>query len=351
MTPLARSLIARIEAVGPITLADYMAECLMHPVHGYYTTQTVFGAKGDFITAPEISQMFGEMLGLALAQAWLDQGAPDRFTLAELGPGRGTLMADVLRATQRVPGFQAAAQVVLVEASAALRVVQTQRLAPMAVTHPDCIHALPDQPLFLLANEFFDALPIHQFQFDGQHWRERCIGQSGGALVFGLSDPIDPPLASVVFHDPVPGRVVETCPAASPYLSAVRDRILRFGGAALIVDYGGWRSCGDTFQALRAHRPVDPLAEPGLADLTAHVDFEALALMAGLPAVFAEQSAVLTRLGIDARSARLAQSLTGDALQSHLAAHRRLTHPEEMGSVFKVLGLSAPGLPPPPGFA
>ncbi|NEX46959.1 class I SAM-dependent methyltransferase [Pseudotabrizicola algicola] len=351
MTELARIIAARIAATGPMTLADYMAECLLHPAHGYYTTRPPFGAEGDFITAPEISQMFGELLGLCLAQAWLDQGAPAPFTLAELGPGRGTLMADVLRATRGVAGFHAAAQVVLVEASPALRAQQAARLAPHPLAHAAQIDALPDQPLFLLANEFFDALPIHQFQYDGRAWRERLVGLKDGALVFGLSDPVQPDLSLPVFQDPVAGRVAEVCPAARPYAVVIRDRIARHGGAALIVDYGGWRSSGDTFQALRRHAFADPLAAPGEADLTAHVDFEALAALCALPYGYCEQGAFLTRLGIESRAARLAQSLTGDALQSHLAAHRRLTHPDEMGSLFKVLGLHRPGTQPPPGLA
>ncbi|TGD62551.1 class I SAM-dependent methyltransferase [Tabrizicola sp. WMC-M-20] len=350
-TPLGRIIAARIAATGPITLAEYMAECLLHPDHGYYTTRTPFGAAGDFTTAPEISQMFGELLGLCLAQSWLDQGAPNPFTLAELGPGRGTLMADVLRATRAVPGFHAGAQVMLVEASPALRSEQLARLAPRDITHADSIAALPDQPLFLLANEFFDALPIRQFQFDGTHWRERLVGVQGGQLAFGLSDPLTLPFAAPAFRDPAPGRVVEVCPAAQPIAETIGQRTHAHGGAALIVDYGGWRSAGDTFQAVRAHGFADPLATPGQADLTAHVDFEALAAHAGLPHAYTGQGPFLLRLGIEARAARLAHSLTGAPLQSHLAAHRRLTHPQEMGSVFKVLGLHRPGTPPPPGFA
>ncbi len=351
MTPLAHLLIRRIRATGPITLADYMAECLLHPDHGYYTTRDPLGAAGDFTTAPEISQMFGELLGLCLAQAWLDQGAPATFTLAELGPGRGTLMADVLRATRGVPGFHAAAKIVLVEASPVLRATQTARLAPHAIHHATSLSDLPDQPLFLLANEFFDALPVQQFHFDGQVWRERLVGLRDDHLTFGLSDPITRPLTAPAFAQPLPGRVVEVCSAAHAYLHAARGRIHRHGGAALIVDYGGWGSSGDTVQAMRRHAFVDPLAEPGLADLTAHVDFAALAVLFGPAHAYSDQGSFLARLGIGARAARLAQSLTGDALQSHHAAYRRLTHPDEMGSLFKVLALYPPDRRCPPGFA
>jgi len=209
MTPLAKVLAARIAMTGPITLADYMTDCLLHPQHGYYTTRDPFGQAGDFITAPEISQMFGELVGLCLAQCWLDQGAPPRVTLAELGPGRGTLMADALRATRAVPGFHAALDVLLVEASPALRRLQLQTV-PQArhVAHPD---DLPDAPLFLVANEFLDALPIRQFQRDGAGWREVMVGLEKGLLVPGLSDPA--PLAALDHRldDTAPGQIVETC--------------------------------------------------------------------------------------------------------------------------------------------
>ncbi len=349
MTPLAALLIERIRESGPISVAEYMAECLLHPAHGYYTTRDPFGAGGDFTTAPEISQMFGELFGLALAQAWLDQGAPSPFTLAELGPGRGTLMADALRATRGVPGFHAAARVVLVEASPVLRARQRDRLAPHPVTWADSTDSLPDQPLFLIANEFFDALPIRQFLRDGAVWRERLVGLDKGHLAFGLSAPLPQVPDSPAFRDAPAGALVEVCPAATFALAPVRARIARFGGLAYIIDYGDWRSRGDTLQALRAHAFDDPLAHPGEADLTAHVDFEALAQGAGACA-YDTQGAVLARLGIAARADRLAQGLAGPARETHLAALRRLTHPQEMGSLFKVLALCRAGSPPPPGF-
>ncbi|QYZ70199.1 class I SAM-dependent methyltransferase [Neotabrizicola shimadae] len=351
MTPLADLLARRIAATGPITVAEYMAECLLHPAHGYYATRDPFGTAGDFTTAPEISQMFGELLGLCLAQSWLDQGAPTPFTLAELGPGRGTLMADVLRATRAVPGFHAAAQVVLVEASPVLRQVQARTLGSHPVEWVGDAADLPDRPLFLLANEFFDALPIRQFQRDGAQWRERLIGLKGGALAFGLSDPVGPALPGPCFAADPPGTVAEICPSALPVMEEIARRLRSHGGVALIVDYGGWRSKGDTLQALRAHRMEDPLANPGEADLTAHVDFEALALAADVPhSGLTRQGDLLLRLGIAGRAERLAQRLTGAALDSHRAALHRLTDPAEMGSLFKALALHAPGMPPPPGF-
>lgn len=335
-----------------MTLADYMAECLLHPAHGYYATRDPFGRGGDFTTAPEISQMFGEMLGLCLAQAWLDQGGPAPFTLAELGPGRGTLMADALRATRAVPGFHAAAQLVLVEASPTLRQVQRMTLKDQPVTWADTADALPDAPLFLIANEFFDALPIRQFTRQGEGWAETVVGLSGDRLTLGRTAPA--PLAALAHRltDTRQGGIVEICPAAAPIMAAIGARIAAHGGAALIIDYGDWRSQGDTFQAMQDHRFADPLAAPGEADLTAHVDFEALAQGAA-PARAARlipQGALLQRLGIDMRAERLARALTGAALQSHLAAHRRLTAPTEMGSLFKALAIHPATVPPPPGF-
>ena len=352
VTPLAEILGRRIAATGPMTLADYMAECLLHPAHGYYATRDPLGAAGDFTTAPEISQMFGELMGLCLAQAWLDQGAPARFVLAELGPGRGTLMADLWRATRGVPGFHAAATLWLVEASPVLRAAQARRL-PHA-HWADTADALPEgAPLFLVANEFFDALPIRQFRRDGAGWREVLVGLKDGALALGLGDPLSPPDLAHRLADTAPGMIVETCPAARPVMAAIESRIAAQGGAALIVDYGDWRSRGDTFQALRNHAFADPLAEPGLADLTAHVDFEALAQAAPRLSASAltPQGDLLRALGIEARATRLAQGLSGRAREQHMAALRRLTGPQEMGSLFKALALVAPGTALPPGFA
>ena len=352
MTALADLLIRRICATGPITVAEYMADCLLHPQHGYYSTREPFGTQGDFITAPEISQMFGEMLGLCLGQCWLDQGAPAPVTLAEIGPGRGTLMADVLRATRGVPGFHAAAQVVLVEASSRLRAVQQAALGDGA-TWVESVSALPDQPLFLLANEFFDALPIRQFIRHDDGWQERMVGLDANRLTFGLSAPTRLQVLEHRIGDTRPGDVVELCPAASGIMASIAARIARHGGAAVIVDYGNWRSRGDTLQAMRGHAPADVLAEPGLADLTAHVDFEALARAASPCATsrLTDQGVLLERLGITARAQVLAGRLTGAALDAHIAAHRRLTHTHEMGRLFKALAIHAPGMAAPPGFA
>ena len=344
-------LLRRITKTGPITLAEFMADCLMHPEHGYYATRDPFGTAGDFITAPEISQMFGEMLGLALAQAWMDQGAPARFTLAELGPGRGTLMADILRATRGVPGFHTAAEVHLVEASPHLRGVQTTRLAPLHITHHDTVTTLPDQPLFLVANEFFDALPIRQFIRKGDFWCERQVGETEGKLALGLTAPLPNAALDHRLNDTKDDDLVELCPALAPICEEISTRIDAHGGAALIIDYGDWRSLGDTFQALAAHKATDAMAAPGTADLTAHVDFERIAHFAAPLAhsLLTPQGVFLERLGITDRAQALAAQMTGAPLTTHIAAHRRLTHPDEMGTLFKVLGLVGRTSPDIPG--
>ncbi len=349
MTALGDLLIARIARTGPLSVAEYMAECLMNPDHGYYATRDPFGAEGDFTTAPEITQMFGELIGLSLAQAWVDQGQPSPFTLAELGPGRGTLMADALRATKGVAGFHDAASVHLVETSPTLRKAQA-RLIPDATWHDD-VDTLPDAPLFLIANEFFDALPVRQFVRDGDGWREKMVGVSDGKLSFGLSAAAPMALLADRLDDTRDGDLVEHCVGLAANTTSISTKIAAFGGAALIIDYGDWLSLGDTLQALKAQHHVDPLATPGAADLTAHVDFAAIAAHTH-PAKFSRltpQGVFLERLGITARAQSLATKLSGDALRSHVAAHRRLTHPAEMGELFKVISIYPPTATPPPG--
>ncbi len=349
MTALGDLLIARIARTGPISLADYMADCLMHPEHGYYATRDPFGTSGDFTTAPEISQMFGELIGLSLAQAWIDQGQPTPFTLAELGPGRGTLMADVLRATKAVPGFHAAMSVHFVETSPVLRKAQAIRV-PDAAWH-DTVETLPDQTLFLIANEFFDALPIRQFVREGHAWREKMVGLTDDRLSFGLSAAAPIALLEHRLDDTQDGDLVEYCTALPAIVQSISAKIARWGGTAIIVDYGDWVSLGDTLQGLKAQQHVDLLETPGGADLTAHVDFAAIAENAA-PAKFSRlttQGVFLERLGITQRAQSLAGALNGDALKSHVAAHRRLTHPGEMGDLFKVMGIYPANATPPPG--
>ena len=233
----------------------------------------------------------------------------------------------------------------------ALHERQRQKLAPERVTWLGSASDLPDAPLFLVASEFFDALPVRQFVRDGSGWRERLVGLRDGGLAFGLSEPV--PLAELDHRlgSTRPGDLVELRTAADAVIESVASRLAECGGAALVIDYGNWRSLGDTLQAVKEHRSTDPLAEPGWADLTAHVDFEALANAArgAVPSALTPQGVFLERLGITARANRLAKSLCGRALEEHVAAHRRLTHPQEMGSVFKVLGFTPESAPPLPG--
>jgi NADH dehydrogenase [ubiquinone] 1 alpha subcomplex assembly factor 7 len=342
MTPLAKIIAQRIRATGPITLADYMEVCLLHPQHGYYATRDPFGRAGDFTTAPEISQIYGELCGLALTQAWLDQGRPAPFSLAEPGPGRGTLMADMLRAMCAAPGMVDAAHVSLIEASPHLRQVQRERLGP--IRHLDHVDDLPHQPLFLMANEFFDALPIRQFQRVDEGWAERVVGLGEDGLRLGLAPPVRLPREGRI------GDVIEDCPAAPAIVTAIARRIAGHGGAAIFVDYGGWNGFGDTFQALRNHAPEDPLANPGEADLTAHVDFARLAAAALSAGVECSrpihQGEWLLSLGAEARARKLAAA--GD--ENVMSALHRLTHGAEMGHLFKAMAIWPKGAPPVPGF-
>jgi len=351
MTPLGRIVAERIRADGPMRLDAYMALCLGHPEHGYYVTRDPLGQAGDFTTAPEISQMFGEIIGAWLAQVWMDQGAPDRFVLAEFGPGRGTLMADALRAASCLRGLRDAADLRLIETSPALRRAQAGSLADYEPRWADDVAALPDLPLFAIANEFFDALPIRQFQRAENAWRERMVGPSddGPRLVWGPPRP-DGQLTTR-FPDVRDGAIVEICAAGEAIAANAGARIAMRGGTLLIVDYGEWDGIGDTFQAVSRHAPTDPLTAPGEADLTAHVRFRALAEATGLDRHGpVGQGEFLERLGVTERARALAAGRDGPALDAIVAQHRRLTHPSEMGSLFRALALVPPGAPSPPGF-
>jgi len=333
-----------------MSIADYMATCLMHPEHGYYATRDPFGSGGDFTTAPEISQMFGELVGLSLAQCWLDQGSPNPFVLAEAGPGRGTLMADILRATTLVSGFHAALQIHLIETSPALRDVQRSTLKRDDIVWHDTFDTLPGLPLFLCANEFFDALPIRQVQRADIGWQERRIGVKDGELVLGLNEPASFSQLDDRLEETQKGDIVEFCPAGIAAAETIGQHIVQHGGTALVVDYGDWRSLGDTFQAVQNHQPINVLANPGNADLTAHVDFEAIAMASpSQHSRLTTQGVFLERLGITQRAHALATKLRGAALESHIAAHRRLTAPSEMGTLFKVIAFYPEDRTPPPG--
>ncbi len=349
MTPLGQLIRDRIAAAGPISVAEYMSWCLGHPQYGYYMRRDPFGRAGDFITAPEISQMFGELIGGWLAATWVQAGCPSRVVLAELGPGRGTLMADALRTAARQPGFMAAVDLWLIETSPALRARQAAALAAHEPRWADRVEALPAAPLLLVANEFFDALPVRQFQRLDALWRERRIGLEDNALTFVWAAPQADPILDAQFARVPDGAFVETNPLGQAIAAEIGTRIFRHGGAALIVDYGDAGGTGDTLQAVANHANTDPLAAPGTADLTAHVAFDSLASAASDAGATSfgplPQGVFLERLGITLRARKLAAARPQDAA-SIAAAHRRLTHPDEMGNLFRVLALSERDDPP-----
>ena len=350
-TPLAEKIRWLIEADGPMSVAAYMAHCLGDPEHGYYATRDPFGAAGDFVTAPEVSQMFGEIVGAWLVHVWGLAGGPSPVRLVELGPGRGTLMADILRVSARRPDFTAAISVHLVETSPVLRAKQAATLAASGhrADWHDSFSDVPPGPVLLVANEFFDALPIRQFIRIKGRWRERVIGLEGASrLSFGLG----PGILDQRREAPA-GAILEVSPAREGLTADLARRIAAEGGAALIVDYGYTQGGpGETLQAVRGHAFADPLATPGEADLTAHVDFAALAASAaGAGAAVhgpVTQSRFLVSLGLLDRAGRLvaaADEVTREAIRT---AVERLTGPDQMGELFNVLAITTPGLTPPP---
>ncbi len=361
MTPLARILRRRIARHGPITVARFMAEALGHPRHGYYRRRDPLGRAGDFITAPEISQLFGDMLGLWCADQWDRMGRPRPLNLVELGPGRGTLMADALRAAKVKPGFRAAIELHLVETSPMFRDRQRRALAAASPTWHDRLETVPAGPMLLLANEFFDALPVHQLQLTARGWRERLVGlePEGEAFRLVLADRPAPAAARVpprLCAAALPAdSVVEVAPAGTDLARAIGARLTADGGAALIVDYGHAASApGDTLQAVRGHRRHPPLDDPGRADLTAHVDFAALAHAAAEGGAGAHgpvtQGAFLKALGIETRMARLVAGATPAQAAEIRAGCRRLLDQGAMGALFKVLALCPRDMPAPAGF-
>ena len=274
----------RIRAFGPITLADYMAAALTDPEEGYYRRRDPLGAAGDFVTAPEVSQMFGELIGAWAAIAWEQMGRPDPVRLVELGPGRGTLMADALRATSRVAGFHQALRLHLVEVGERLMERQREALSSWQPTWHAELGDVPSGPSIVLANEFLDTLPIRQLVRAGNGWEERLVGLNGDDLAFVFGPTALAPLLPPSLEDALPGATVEVSPARIALVDLLARRLLSHGGVALLIDYGPPESrAGGTFQAIRSHKSWPPLAEPGTADITSHVDFGELARAAGSP--------------------------------------------------------------------
>lgn len=360
MSLLAQGLRRLILEHGPISVARYIALALGHPTAGYYPRRDPLGRGGDFVTAPEISQLFGELVGLLLAQHWLDLGRPARAHLAELGPGRGTLMADAWRAARVVPGFREALSVHLVETSPVLRERQAAALPGVPVRWHDELAGVPrEAPLFLVANEFLDALPVRQFVRHRGRWRERLVDvdEAGGFrfTLAPLSSPL-PKLASGLAEEQPEGAVLELGPAREAVAQAIAARVVEQGGLALLIDYGsdGPLMLGDSLQAVRGHRKVDPLQAPGETDLSAHVDFAGIArgALAAGAAVHGPipQGTLLRRLGIELRLRQVAANATPEQRRLLETGCARLVEPDQMGELFRAVAVTPPSAPTPPGF-
>ena len=323
MNALETRLKKMIEENGPVDIGTLMTLAIGH----YYSTRDPFGARGDFTTAPEISQMFGEMIGVCLADAWLKMGSPNPATLVEAGPGRGTLMADILRAMKSVPGFHDAAQIHLIEMSPVLKEKQEETLKDYKIFWHESLDSIPQQgPLFFVANEFLDALPMRQFQFAQNAWHERVIGVDGEDFFVGL---IPSGLTLPAGND---NAVFELSPQRENFVTSVAERISEAGGVALFIDYGHDQSgFGDTLQAVKDHQFTDVLQNLGEADLTSHVDFAAVKKAAHGVAVFGPvgQGDFLKNMGIEFRAQRLGQQ----------AELERLISSQQMGDLFRVIGL------------
>ena len=349
----------RIAAAGPVPVAAFIAMALFDPTTGYYSNRPPIGAAGDFITAPEISQIFGELVGLWCAHVWEEIGRPDPVVLAELGPGRGVLMADFLRAAAAVPGFRAALRLHLVEASPILRAEQQRRLGDADPVWLGDVGELPDAPLLLVANEFLDALPIRQLVRGDRHWRERLVAVDAAGRLCLAEGPETPALALLVPPErraAPPGTVIELCPAAAALAAALAERLQGQPGAALFVDYGYREPPGSsTLSAIAGHAAAGILDAPGTADLSAHVDFAAFAATARDAGVAIHgplpQGAFLEALGAELRLAALLRRAAPGQRAALDAGLRRLIDPAEMGTLFKALALTSPGLPAPAGFA
>ena len=342
---LADRLAAEIRQSGPLTVAQYMTACLHDPVDGYYATRPALGETGDFVTAPLVSQMFGELIGIWMASSWQAIGAPPRVRLVEMGPGDGTLMSDLLRAARALPGFLEAADIWLVETSAPLQALQQERLGDAARWASSLDEVPEGAPLLLVANELLDCLPARQFVRTAAGWAEQVVGVGpDGALAFGRV-PAPPPIA-----DAREGSIVEVSGAQAALGQMLGERVCRDGGAALLIDYGrDTPGFGDTLQALRRHERVDPLACPGEADLTVWADFPAVmtaARQAGARASILTQAAFLSRLGVGGRAEALVRSRPDKAAAIGRQL-QRLVGADEMGELFKACCLYAPGWRPP----
>ena len=351
---------ALIEAQGPMSVAQFMTIALLDPKDGYYPNRDAIGAAGDFITAPEVSQMFGEMIGLWLVQAWADQGSPKNPRLVELGPGRGTLMADILRTAAVAPEFLADLDVVMIEASPAMQAQQADKLRGLGADlswQAQFDDHLGDRPLFLVANEFFDALPVRQYVKTERGWCERMVTALDGELQFALA-PVPIPKASVpAGREAAPdGGVFETSPASTALAEEIARIIATKGGAGLILDYGYGEATGfsETLQAVSGHRFAEALYDPGHDDISAHVDFAALAAAGKRSgaSVFGPttQGMFLANIGITERAEQLMKA-NPESARDLLTATERLIGNDQMGKLFKVLAFAPPAISDLAGFA
>ena len=340
---------------GPISVERYMSLCLSHPTMGYYMTRDPFGAGGDFITSPEISQMFGELVGLWSAEAWKLDGAPQPSRLVELGPGRGALMADALRALRVATAFYASLEVTMVETSRKLVAAQQAKLAnaERPIAWVDSIDKLPPAAAVIVANEFFDALPVRHYVKAADGWHERQVGLVDGKLAFGAAPEREPYLQA----DAPVGAVLEVAALSLRIMTQLAVNIVRNGGVLLVIDYGHTQTqIGETLQAMREHKFVDPLADPGDADLTSHVDFAALARAARAAGARVHgpvtQGDFLTQIGIGKRAEALMRNATVPQQFEIKSSLQRLTSqdkPTDMGRLFKVIAVTRPSVAGLPG--
>lgn len=346
----------KIRESGPISIAEYMELCLGHPVHGYYIKQDPFGARGDFITAPEVCQVFGELVGMWCADMW-SQWGEGPVALVELGPGRGTLMQDALRATRIVEGFHEHTTVHLIETSPVLQAVQFHALenAYDRVEWHESIDALPEKPCLIIANEFFDALPIRQHVQTAQGIKERCVGiddETGELCFIQEARGLSLAKGDTAIKD---GTIMESCQAAKDIMRKLCEHLSRFGGALLLIDYG-YLGVGhqDTLQAVKNHLYHPILQDPGDADLTAHVDFATLREAAEDHGMSVsgpiDQGKFLVRLGLQIRTERLLQHASEEQAMQLISGARRLIDPAQMGKLFKAMAVVADPNLNPAGF-
>lgn len=346
MSALKEILIERIKKSGALNIAQFMTLALSHPTHGYYIKQDPFGQKGDFITAPEISQIFGEIIGIWCLQQWVRMETPSPIILVEGGPGRGTLMKDLIRGSSVMEEFHYAADIHLIETSPTLRSIQKQTLSNddgKDLTWHDDISSLPPEPLFFVANELFDALPIQQFiKQDGQ-WSERVVTLDDQEnITFSMRESNNPPIPDDVINAEE-CSIYEYCPLAHIIVKQLCSHLKSHGGIALLIDYGHLENqAGDTFQAIKNHQYTNVLEHIGDSDLTAHVNFDALAKTAqenGVQTTFMTQRDFLLQNGIEVRARQLLKDATPEQAEVLNSALDRLVSPEQMGTLFKVMVL------------